>query len=76
MDLARPTDLQGDLFQPLTLGNEVLMDVLDGINRRYGRGTAGFGASGWRQMPKWGMRQGLLSPHYTTRATDLPRALC
>lgn len=76
MDLARPADLQDDLFKPLTLGNEVLMDVLDGISRRYGRGTAGFGASGWRQMPKWGMRQESLSPHYTTRATDLPRALC
>lgn len=76
MDLARPADLQGDLFQPLMVGDEGLMGVLDGINRRYGRGMAGFGASGWRQMPKWGMRQESLSPHYTTRATDLPRVLC
>ena len=76
MDLARPADLQGDLFLPTTLGNDALMGVLDGINRRFGRGTAGLGASGWQVRPVWGMKQRSLSPHFTTRVADLPRAVC
>ncbi len=76
MDLARPEDLQDDLFSPTTAGNDALMATLDRINRRFGRGTAGLGASGWQVKPEWGMRQQRLSPHYTTRMTDLPRARC
>jgi DNA polymerase V len=49
-----------------------LTGVLDGINRRFGRGTAGLGASGWQRTPQWGMCQQSLSHHYTTRAADLP----
>lgn len=76
MDLARPPDLQHDLFLPPTIGDPALMDVLDGINRRFGRGMAGFGASGWQRSPEWAMRQQSLSPHYTTRVADLPLAFC
>ena len=76
LDLARPSALQGDLFEPVPAGNRALMVTLDAINRRFGRGAAGFGASGWRAQPVWGMRQKCLSPHYTTRPADFPRALC
>jgi DNA polymerase V len=76
MDLARPDELQSDLFAPPTIGNDALMSALDGINRRFGRGAAGFGASGWQVKPEWRMRQLQLSPHYTTRFSDLPRAVC
>lgn len=76
MDLARPDRLQGDLFAPATIGNEALMQTMDSINRRFGRGVAGFGASGWQRRPEWGMRQLNLSPCYTTRISDLPRAYC
>jgi DNA polymerase V len=76
MDLARPDQLQADLFAPATIGNDALMGTMDSINRRFGRGTAGFGASGWQRSPEWGMRQLSLSPCYTTRIADLPRALC
>lgn len=76
VDLARPEDLQADLFAPASTGNDVLMGTLDRINRRYGRGTAGIGASGWQVKPAWGMRQHQLSPHYTTQLSDLPRARC
>jgi DNA polymerase V len=75
-DLARPADLQGDLFTPATMGNDALMAMVDRINRRFGRGTAGFGASGWRERPVWGMPQNNLSPCYTTRWADLPQAHC
>lgn len=76
LDLARPERLQGDLFGAGTLGDPALMRVVDGINRRYGRDAAGFGATGWRERPVWGMRQQNLSPCYTTRLADLPVAQC
>lgn len=76
LDLARPNELQGDLFTPATSGDPKLMAVLDNINRKFGRGTAGLAASGWKPLPSWRMRQTMLSPHYTTRASDLPRATC
>lgn len=75
-DLGRPERLQGDLFGGPTLGDPVLMRVVDRINERYGRGAAGFGATGWNARPAWGMRQQTLSPCYTTRFKDLPSARC
>jgi DNA polymerase V len=76
LDLARPEDRQADLFAPATVGNDALMSTLDTINRRFGRGTIGFGASGWQEKPAWGMRQHHLSPCYTTRIRDIPTARC
>lgn len=75
LDLARPERMQQDLFAQHD-GRETLMPVLDAINRRFGRATAGFGATGWRTSPAWKMRQANVSPHYTTRWEDLPRASC
>jgi len=76
MDLARPDELQGDLFQAPTVGNEVLMATLDRINRRFGAGTAGMAASGWQAQPQWRMRQNTLSGRFTTCVRELPRAIC
>nr|WP_275548465.1 DUF4113 domain-containing protein [Xanthomonas arboricola] len=52
------------------------MNTLDAINRRFGRGTAGLGASGWQPSPAWESRQDLLSARFTTSLKDLPRATC
>ena len=76
LDLARPESLQADMFSPAVAGDDKLMAVLDGINRRFGRGTAGIGASGWKQRPAWGMRQHDVSPCFTTRWADVPSARC
>lgn len=76
LDLARPEALQQDLFTPATVGNDRLMSTLDAINKKFGRGTAGLGASGWHAKPEWRMRQTMLSPNYTTSIHDLPRARC
>ncbi|WP_017167632.1 DUF4113 domain-containing protein, partial [Xanthomonas phaseoli] len=76
MDLAKPEDLHGDLFTPARIGDEKLMSALDAINRRFGRGTAGLGASGWQNSPAWASRQELLSGRFTTALADLPRATC
>lgn len=76
LDLSRPEDLQGDLFQNPVMGNKAVMDTLDAINRKFGRGTAGLAASGWRDSPAWGMRQRNVSPCFTTKWAELPRAMC
>ena len=76
MDLARPAQLQGDLFSPTTTGDDKLMATMDAINRRFGRGTVGLAATGWKAVPKWGMRQQSLSPRFTTSWRDLPSASC
>jgi DNA polymerase V len=76
LDLSRPEQLQPDLFSPATLGNDKLMTAIDAINRRFGRGTIGVGATGWRNRPQWGMRQASLSPRFTTCFKDLPRVIC
>lgn len=76
MDLARPASLQPDLFAPATQGDDRLMTTLDTINRRFGRGTAGMGATGWKTDPAWKMRQRSLSPCFTTRWSDVPSARC
>lgn len=74
--LARPEDVQQDLFAPAVAGDRKLMETLDQINRKFGRGVAGLGASGWKDKPDWGMRQHMLSPNYTTSVHELPRARC
>ena len=74
LDLSRPENLQGDLFQSPVKGNRAVMDTLDAINRKFGRGTAGLAASGWRDTPAWGMRQRNVSPCFTTKWAELPEA--
>lgn len=75
-DLARPQHVHADLFSPATVGNEQLMSTLDAINRRFGRGRAGFGASGWKGAPAWKMRQEAQSRRYTTCVDELPVVRC
>ena len=47
-----------------------LMQTLDAVNARMGRGTLRFGTEGFRQP--WTMRQERRSPAYTTRWSDVP----
>lgn len=76
MDLARPQNLQADLFNAPTIGNDRLMAAVDAINQRFGTGTIGLGASGWRTRPKWGMRQQRLSQRFTTCWGELAVVEC
>jgi len=50
------------------------MNIMDGINLKYGRGTVHTAAEGVQK--KWAMRQGYRSPGYTTRWEELPRIKC
>jgi DNA polymerase V len=76
MDLARPEAVEADLFGAPTIGNDALMGLMDRINQKYGRGTVGFGATGWQEKPQWGMKQAQLSRKYTTSLRDVPLATC
>lgn len=73
LDLTAGSTRQADLFSGVDPRSKALMDALDGVNRRFGRGTLGLAASGWRQQPRWAMNQKSLSPAYTSRWDELLR---
>ncbi|EFV2371065.1 DUF4113 domain-containing protein, partial [Salmonella enterica] len=50
-------------------GSEKLMEVLDLLNAKEGRGTLYFAGEGIQQQ--WAMKREILSPRYTTRYADL-----
>ncbi|VEA94985.1 Error-prone lesion bypass DNA polymerase V(UmuC) [Salmonella enterica subsp. houtenae] len=52
-------------------GSEKLMEVLDLLNAKEGRGTLYFAGEGIQQQ--WAMKREILSPRYTTRYSDLLR---
>lgn len=52
-------------------GSEKLMEVLDQLNAKNGRGTLYFAGQGIQQ--EWAMKREMLSPRYTTRFSDLLR---
>lgn len=52
-------------------GSEKLMEVLDRLNAKDGKGTLYFAGQGIQQQ--WQMKREMLSPRYTTRYSDLLR---
>jgi DNA polymerase V len=61
---------QGNLFAG-NRENPALMQVMDRINQRWGRGTLKLAAEGVEQA--WKMRRERMSPAYTTSWKELPR---
>ncbi len=75
LDLRQQGEFTDDLFaetQPAAAGK--VMNVLDEINGRWGRGT--LRPARVPVTPGWGMKQELKSPSYTTRWDQLWRARC
>lgn len=76
-DLRAKNPRQLDLFHlqsdAAVKETERFMSVLDSINQRFGRHTMRLAAEGHHQP--WAMRAELKSPAYTTRWSDLPRAI-
>lgn len=63
-------------FDEATNGRDRLMQAMDGVNSRFGRGTLQLASAGTpSQRHEWTMRQGLRTPAYTTRVEDIPVAL-
>lgn len=56
-------------------GRGRLMQVMDGLNNRFGRGTLQVASSGLDDAHReWGMHQERRTPHYTTAIEDIPVA--
>ncbi len=67
------TGVQRNLFEAADhAGQAALMEAVDAINGRYGRGAVFFAAMGGAGRP-WSMRQVRRSPCYTTRWEEVPR---
>ena len=73
MDISDEQNSQPDLFSP-SQDKPELMQCMDIINKRYGRGTAHLAGQGFEK--KFAMRREFLSPQYTTRWDDIPRIEC
>ena len=68
--------LQLDVFAPnpqysANPKSDALMQVLDGINHKMGRGALQIGAEGLHHKHNWQMRRNLCSPRYTTRINEV-----
>lgn len=72
LDLSLEETVTPPLFDDSLPGGKPLMTAIDHVNQRYGRGSIGLGLS--PSTAKWRMRQEHLSPRYTTRWSDIPRA--
>lgn len=73
LDITPKGSQQFSLFAPSGVASArsgKLMEALDGINQRYGRGTLRVAAEGVEKC--WQMRRGNLSPRYTTDWAGLP----
>jgi len=68
LDLRPRSHAQMDLFSTLP-NRQALMQVMDRINARFGRGTLRTAAEGIR--PAWRMKRERMSPAYTTRWDQL-----
>lgn len=76
LDIRPRGNQQFSLFAPSGGGNArsgKLMEVLDGINQRYGRSTLWLAAEGVEKG--WQMRRGNLSPGYTTDWNGIAKVL-
>lgn len=72
LDITPKGSQQFSLFAPSSVASTrsgKLMEALDGINKRYGRGTLRLAAEGVEKG--WQMRRGNLSPRYTTCWEDI-----
>jgi len=73
-ELVPASSVQQDLFAGQADGRrKIVMGLLDGINRRLGRGTVHSARQGFSQP--WRMKQEHKSPGYTTRWDELPVAV-
>jgi DNA polymerase V len=73
VDLVRLEDAPRPLFDGIDREHSAkLMDVLDAVNARFGRGTLVPAATGLKRA--WSTKFNMRSPRYTTRLEELPTA--
>lgn len=69
-EISSVTHSQGDLLETALADNHVLMEALDNLNARYGRGAVKVSTQG--AYSGWQMKQERKSPNYTTSWNDVP----
>ena len=69
-EISPVTRRQGDLLEAAPAGNQRLMQALDMLNKRYGRGAVKISTQG--TYKEWQMRQERKSPCYSTRWDEVP----
>jgi DNA polymerase V len=69
-EISPVTHQQGDLLEAAPASDSRLMQALDSLNKRYGRGTVKVSTQG--VYDQWQMRQERKSPCYTTRWDQVP----
>ena len=74
LDLSSAQDQPRTLFDPRPAQKDHLMQAVDAINRRHGRGAIALGQAPKSRPPAWAMRQDMLSARFTTRWSDLVTA--
>ena len=75
MDLRQPGEFSEDLFAlKQSVACDRLMQVMDNINERWGRGTMRAGSV--PVAPEWGMRREMMSQSFTTRIDQLWTVKC
>ena len=73
MELESELYQQADMFS-VSEDKPKIMQCLDEVNKRYGVGALSLG--GERLSQNWNMKRAFLSPHYTTRWSDIPIIKC
>lgn len=73
-DLCPPSAAPRALIDPVDLRREALMDALDRINGRFGRGSLVPAQAGLRKA--WSLKSDMRSPAYTTRLAEAPVLHC
>jgi DNA polymerase V len=69
-DITPQTQLQTDWLEPAHTSDTPLMQALDALNQRFGKGAVTVSTGGL--LRQWHMRQERRSPNYTTRWSDVP----
>jgi DNA polymerase V len=69
-EISPVTRRQADLLEPETTSNASLMQALDNLHQRYGRGTVKVSTQG--AFKRWQMLQEQKSPNYTTAWDEVP----
>ena len=69
-EISPVTHHQADWIEPEMLSNDKLMQALDGLNQRFGRGAVTVSTQG--AYKEWQMKQERKSPDYTTCWEDVP----
>jgi len=73
MDFVQTKNISLSLFDPPNRLNQIVAtELMDKINKKYGREALYFAAAGMKENRRWQMKRDLLSSHFTTNWKQLP----